>query len=52
MGIQNQNGSKKNSKYGCLVRIVYFVKISICDAFSQFNDDAVIVKVSRLTSGN
>ena len=30
----------------------YFVKISICDAFSQFNDDACKVNVLRLSSRN
>ena len=37
--IQNQNESK-NSQYCCVVRVVYFVKISICDALFQINDDA------------
>ena len=38
--------SKKNSYYGGVVRIVYFVKISICgDALSQLNYDAGKVKV-------
>ena len=32
--------------------IVYFLKISICDAMSQFNDDAGKVKLSRLNSRN
>ena len=43
---------KKNSLFGCVVRVVYFVNISICDALSQFNDDACKVKVSRLNSRN
>ena len=37
--IQNQNESK-NSQYCCVVRVVSFVKISICDALFQINDDA------------
>ena len=32
--------------------LVYFVKISICDALSQFNDDACKVNVSQLNSRN
>ena len=32
--------------------LVYFVKISICDALTQFNDDAGRVKVSRPNSSN
>ena len=43
--------SKKT--YGCVVRIDFFVKISICDdALDQFNDDAYKVKISRLNSRN
>ena len=44
--------SKLVVSYGCVVRIVYFVEISICDALSQFNDDAGEVKVSHLNSRN
>ena len=36
----------------CIVRIVCFVKISICDVSSLFNDDAGTVKASRLNSRN
>ena len=32
--------------------LVYFVKISFCDALTQFKDDAGKVKVSRLDSRN
>ena len=32
--------------------LVYFVKISICDALTQFNDDAGRVKVSRPNSSS
>ena len=39
--------SKKNSLYGCGVRVVYLVKISI-DALSQFNDDARKMLFSNL----
>ena len=35
-----------------LVRIVSLVKISICDALSQFNDDAGKGKVSHFNSRN
>ena len=46
--IQSQND------YGCVVRIVYFVKTSICDALplSQCNDNEGKVKVSGLNSWN
>ena len=30
----------KGSEYGCVVQLVHFVKISICDALSQFYGDA------------
>ena len=32
--------------------LVYFVKISICDTLTQFNDDAGRVKVSRPNSSS
>ena len=41
---------QKNPLYGCVVGIVCFAKILICDAFSLFNDDACAVKISRLNS--
>ena len=30
---QSESKKKKNSYYGCVVRKVYFVKISICNPF-------------------
>ena len=42
--------SKKT--YGCVVRIDFFVKISICDdALNQFNDDATKSRYHALTHG-
>ena len=41
--IQNQNVKKK-------LTVDYFVKISICDALSEFNDNACKVKLSPLNS--
>ena len=38
--------------FSCPDYLAYFGKISICDALSQFNDDACKVNVSRLNSRN
>ena len=45
--IENQN-EYKNLYYGCVVWIVYFVKMSICNALAQFNEDPWKVKVLKL----
>ena len=49
--IQNQN-DLKNSYYGCVVSVAYFVKNSICDDLPQFSGDACKVNVSYLNSRN
>ena len=43
---------KEYSYYECGIRIVYFVKISIDSALSQFNDNACKVKVLLLSRKN